>query len=100
MQESGFSVTVFSCIRTVDSVLIPENTGQWKPVFSHILYSVKYENYSCRSSRSTSKLLTKPGFPYITDVDDETVWKKRTASYWRLDFPWSDGKQNFQTKVY
>ena len=41
MRENGFSLT---CIlpykeRIGDSVLIPENTGQWKPVFLHLLYS-------------------------------------------------------------
>ena len=38
MRRYGFSLTVFSSIRK-DFVLIRENTGQWKPVFSHILCS-------------------------------------------------------------
>ena len=42
MQKYEFSLT---CIlphkdRIYDSVIIRENTGQWKPVFSHILCSV------------------------------------------------------------
>ena len=51
MPEYGF---LLNCIfpykdRTVDSVLIRENTGQWKPVFSHILCSVIKQLfwYSC-----------------------------------------------------
>ena len=39
MQEYGFSLTrtLSYKARSVDSVPIPDNTGQWKPVFSHIL---------------------------------------------------------------
>ena len=45
MQEYGFSLTHFFPYndRTIDSVLIRENTGQWKPVFSHILRSGSFE---------------------------------------------------------
>ena len=44
MQKYGFSLT---CIlpykdRIVYSILIRENTGQWKPIFSHILYSATW----------------------------------------------------------
>ena len=41
MREYGFSLTHILPYRDriVDSVLIRENTGQWKPVFSHILCS-------------------------------------------------------------
>ena len=43
MREYGFSLTSILSYedRIVDSVLIRENTGQRKPVFSHILCSVK-----------------------------------------------------------
>ena len=39
MQEYGFSLTrtLPYKARNVYSLLIPDNTGQWKPVFSHIL---------------------------------------------------------------
>ena len=39
MQEYGFLLTgiLLYKARNVESVLIPDNTGQWKPVFSHIL---------------------------------------------------------------
>ena len=41
MQECGFLRTRILLYkeRIVDSVLIRENTGQWKPVFSHVLCS-------------------------------------------------------------
>ena len=41
MRECGFSLTRILPYkdRIYDSVLIRENTGQWKPVFSHILCS-------------------------------------------------------------
>ena len=41
MQEYGFSLTrtLPYKARNVDSVLIPDNMGQSKPVFSHILGS-------------------------------------------------------------
>ena len=44
MREYVFSLTrIFPYKdRIEDSVLIRENTGQWKPVFSHILSSVKH----------------------------------------------------------
>ena len=44
MPEYGFSLTrIFPYKeRFVDSVLVPENTGQRKPVFWHILRSVNY----------------------------------------------------------
>ena len=52
MREYGFSLT---CIlpykdRIYNYVLIREKTGQWKPVFSHILYSNKlyiFHTHSC-----------------------------------------------------
>ena len=42
MQEYGFSLTRILPYRDkiYDFVLMWENTGQWKPVFSHILCSV------------------------------------------------------------
>ena len=41
MQKYGFSLTLILPYkeRIVDSVLLRENTGHWKPVFSHILCS-------------------------------------------------------------
>ena len=40
-ENTGFHWPIFSRIWT-ESVLIRENAGQWKPVFSHILCSAEY----------------------------------------------------------
>ena len=51
MREYGFSLTRIHPYKDkiYDSVLIQENTGQWKPVFSHIL----------RSENTSGQLLLK-----------------------------------------
>ena len=49
MREYGLSLTQILPYKksTYDSVLIPENTGQWKPVVSHILCSEKGKKTIC-----------------------------------------------------
>ena len=49
MQEYGFSLTHILPYKksTYDSALIPENTGQWKRVVSHILCSEKEKKTKC-----------------------------------------------------
>ena len=54
MREYGFSLTRIlpSKDRIYDSVFIWDNTGQWKPVFSHILCSVKIsEDYDAEKNQ-------------------------------------------------
>ena len=41
MQEYGFLLILL----ILDSVLIRENAGQWKPLFLHILYSVRIRTH-------------------------------------------------------
>ena len=48
MREYGFSLTRILPYKDkiYDFVLIQENKGQWKPVFSRILYSVEMEHWA------------------------------------------------------
>ena len=44
-ENTGFHWYAYSQDTIVDSVLMQENMGHWKPVFSHILYSVNSIRY-------------------------------------------------------
>ena len=62
MREYGFSLTRILPYknRIVGSVLIRENTGQWKPVFSNILCSLNILKFIIVKTGSALKLLLLP----------------------------------------
>ena len=73
MQEYGLSLT-----RIVDSVLIRENMGQWKLIFSHILGSVVGSVYFFHSSNITLyyfQFLSSPTLrnPFKTRTDTQDI---------------------------
>ena len=75
MQEYGFSLTrvLPYKYRIVDSVLIRENTGRWKPVFSHILRSVSYTKNVVIYDNLNIKYIKSNSFhfkePLLTKID-------------------------------
>ena len=73
MQEYGLSLT-----RIVDSVLIRENMGQWKLIFSHILGSAVGSVYFFHSSNITLyyfQFLSSPTLrnPFKTRTDTQDI---------------------------
>ena len=73
MQEYGLSLT-----RIVDSVLIWENMGQWKLIFSHVLGSVVGSVYFFHSSNITPyyfQFLSSPTLrnPFKTRTDTQDI---------------------------
>ena len=93
-KNTGFHWPVFSLIRTEsDSVLIRENVGQWKPVFSHVLYcnciirfcdliielrnlKTKYD----RRERQMTRMLLVVTFAFLLFL----AWQCVTQCFWML----------------
>ena len=110
MREYGFSLTRILPYRDriIDSVLIWENTGQWKPVFFSILWNVQMLDMLLEVLWALSNKITKMKlFPAFMAIIPQHPWHHiiwRTVS----DLVKSSGeikmknliiKQTFYTKV-